>query len=113
MIKPFWAQNDVKYRRYFDDTELFIIYGMSLSITDGWWMKKIYDRLAGDNAELIIYYYGTDKSEYEVKRMYLRSCERYNNSVSSDEKQQVLDNIYVIRLTHNNNYFLGFKEIID
>ena len=113
MIKSFWAQNDVKYRRYFEDTELFIIYGMSLSITDGWWMKKIYERLAGDNAELIIYYYGTDKSEYEVKRMYLRSCERYNNSVSSDEKQQVLDNIYVIRLTHNNNYFLGFKEIID
>lgn len=34
MIKSFWAQNDVKYRRYFEDTELFIIYGMSLSITD-------------------------------------------------------------------------------
>lgn len=113
MIKSFWAQNDVKYRRYFEDTELFIVYGMSLSITDGWWMKKIYDRLAGDKAELIIYYYGTDKSEYEVKQMFLRSCERYNKPASSDEEQQVLDNIYVIRLTHNDNYFLGFKEMID
>lgn len=113
MIKSFWAQNDVKYRRYFEDTELFIVYGMSLSITDGWWMKKIYDRLAGDKAELIIYYYGTDKSEYEVKQMFLRSCERYNKPASSDEEQQVLDNIYVIGLTHNDNYFLGFKEMID
>ncbi len=65
MIKSFWAQNDVKYRRYFEDTELFIIYGMSLSITDGWWMKRSFSvhvrhtiilyRLIRNNKSLIIF----------------------------------------------------------
>lgn len=110
MIKPFWAQNDVKYQRYFDDTELFIIYGMSLSITDGWWMKKIYDRLADGKAELIIYYYGTNKSETEIKQQFLDSCSRYNNTISPDKKCQIFKNIYAILLTQNDNYFLGFEK---
>lgn len=114
MIKSFWAQNDVKYRRYFDNTELFIIYGMSLSITDGWWMKKIYDRLVEDKAELIIYYYNADKNAAknadEVKQLFLYSCSRYNNIVSPNEEKRVLEKIYIVLLTDNDNYFLGFTK---
>lgn len=110
MIKPFWAQDDVKYRRYFDDTELFIIYGMSLSITDGWWMKKIYDQLIKDKAELIIYYYGADENPDKVKQQFLYSCSRYNHSILPNETEYAIKNIRVILLTDNNNYFLGFAR---
>ena len=44
-VKSYWAQYDIKYQSYFEEAELFIIFGMSLSITDGWWLDQIFDAI--------------------------------------------------------------------
>lgn len=109
MVKSYWAQNDIRYKRYFEDTELFIIYGMSLSKTDSWWLDKIYDALAEERAELIIYQYGTEQNEEEVKEKYIDACIRHRDS-GEERKQTVKKNIYVILLKDNYNIFLGFPS---
>ena len=39
LIKSYWAQDDLKYKRYFKDTELFIIYGIDV------YKRQFIDRL--------------------------------------------------------------------
>lgn len=107
MVKSYWAQNDVKYRRYFEGAELFIIYGMSLSKTDGWWMDKIFESLLAGKAELILYFYGGGADSNEIKSKYLEACIRHRNC-SDEERDKVFRNIYVVRLRDNKNYFLGY-----
>lgn len=41
LAKPFWGQNRRKYKHYFDDTELYIIFGCSLGESDRWWWQQI------------------------------------------------------------------------
>lgn len=92
--KSYWAQNNQKYKTYFDDTRLFIIYGTSLGKTDGWWWKNIYDCLLNKNSELIIYYYdniGCD-SEY-VKDLFVNAC---TNNSAEEEIIKVKGKIYVV-----------------
>lgn len=108
MMKSYWAQNDLKYRRYFNDTELFIVYGMSLSRTDGWWWDRIFEMLLEQKSELIIYYFGECDSE-EIKCKYLQSCISHD-TCSTEDQEKVFERIYVVRLKDNNNYFLGFSD---
>ncbi|MDN4615937.1 AbiH family protein [Leifsonia sp. F6_8S_P_1B] len=73
LAKPFWAQNDLRYRHLFDDTELFIVFGCSLGESDKWWWKNIADHLGQDrqredgmpsySPELILYWFngGADR----------------------------------------------------
>ena len=56
-LKPYWAQNDKRYKSYFNDTDLFIIYGMSIGSSDFWWWNNILNSLLETDAELIIYNY--------------------------------------------------------
>ena len=56
-LKPYWAQNDKRYKSYFNDTHLFIIYGMSIGSSDFWWWKNILNSLLETDSELIIYNY--------------------------------------------------------
>lgn len=66
-LKPYWAQNDKKYKSYFNETNLFIIYGMSLGKSDYWWWNNILKSLISTDAELIIYKYYNDDNIYESK----------------------------------------------
>lgn len=66
-LKPYWAQNDKKYKSYFNETNLFIIYGMSLGKSDYWWWNNILKSLILTDAELIIYKYYNDNTIYESK----------------------------------------------
>ena len=59
-LKPYWAQNDKKYKSYFDNTDLFILYGLSLGDSDFWWWNNILNSLLETDSELIIYNYNSN-----------------------------------------------------
>ena len=107
-VKSYWAQYDIKYQSYFDEAELFIIFGMSLSITDGWWLDQIFDTILSKNAELIIYKYKAEKEE-DVKNIFIQSCIRHRDSRKEDI-ELVKRRIYVVSFEHNNTYFLGLEK---
>mgnify|MGYP004443602905 CR=1 FL=1 len=108
LVKSYWAQYDAKYKSYFDEAELFIIYGMSMGKTDGWWMDKIFDAIILRDADLIIYKYGTDKEDF-VKDQFLLACTRHI-SASDTDKEKVKKNIVVVTFEENNTYFLGLEK---
>lgn len=60
-LKPYWAQNDKKYKSYFNNTDLFILYGLSLGDSDFWWWNNILNSLLETDSELIIYNYNSNK----------------------------------------------------
>lgn len=91
-IKSYWAQCDLNYSKYFNDTELFIIYGCSIGESDKWWWKRIYDKISNDNAELIIYNYGSEERDTVIDN-FISSC---GASVFKNENKSFRDNIYVI-----------------
>lgn len=107
-VKSYWAQYDIKYQSYFDEAELFIIFGMSLSITDGWWLDQIFDTILSKNAELIIYKYKAEKEE-DVKNIFIQSCIRHRDSRKEDI-ELVKRRIYIVSFEHNNTYFLGLEK---
>ena len=124
-IKHHWGQNDLKYSKYFNDAELFIIFGMSLGKSDGWWMGNIYKRLAEGKAELIIYSFkdGNGKTAAEIKDKFISSCIFYQkktkstkkpsqNQINSKDKmdKKVKKHIYVKIHDDNNTCFLGFSD---
>lgn len=59
-LKPYWAQNDKKYKSYFNDTNLFILYGLSIGDSDFWWWNNILNSLLETDSELIIYNYNSN-----------------------------------------------------
>ena len=60
-LKPYWAQNDKKYKSYFNNSDLFILYGLSLGDSDFWWWNNILNSLLETDSELIIYNYNSNK----------------------------------------------------
>jgi len=121
-IKSFWAQNNIKYKSYLEESELFIIYGMSLSKTDAWWFDNIFDALlpkanneSGKNcdAELIIYYKVQNTNDVsqidKVKNSFIDSCIRHKHSSDAD-KEAVCNKIHVVLFENNDTYFLGLEK---
>ena len=134
-VKSYWGQNNRKYLKDFQETELFIIYGMSLGSSDGWWMGNVYKRLLGHNskdsetdnkAELIIYFFSKDELdnaaeiEYQnkIKENFCNACVFYDEDKIKYSKSKrvkkynelVKSRIYVVILHDNNNSFLGFNK---
>lgn len=107
-IKSYWARYEVKYKTYFRDAELFILFGMSLSKTDGWWMDQIFDAVLIRNAEVIIYKYGSENEE-EIKDTFIKACIRHGNS-SPEDIMNVKRRIFVVTFEENNTYFLGLEK---
>lgn len=58
-LKPYWAQNDKRYKSYFNDTDLFILYGLSIGDSDFWWWNNILNSILKTDAEMIIYNYNS------------------------------------------------------
>lgn len=95
--KSYWAQNNLKYRSYFDDTRLFIIYGTSIGKTDSWWWENTLSSLINTESELIIYYYndGNDLCDEEmVKEKFISVCDV--DGKSSEELLKAKNKIYVV-----------------
>lgn len=92
--KSYWVQSNPRYKSYFKDTELFIIYGTSMGETDNWWWKNIYDCLLNENSELIIYYYCSESvSKDRVKDMFITAC---NIDASEKDNIKVKEKIYIV-----------------
>jgi len=91
LVKSYWAQDNQKYQSYFDNTELFIIYGASLGITDSWWWNNIFESILNRNSELIIYSHSiTDKDSIKCK--FIDACQI---ECSNEDKCLVSDRISV------------------
>ncbi|WP_315324994.1 AbiH family protein [Rothia aeria] len=104
-VKPYWAQNDLKYAHLFEDTDLYIIFGMSLGVTDQWWWRKIVDSLETSDSELILYNYCHSASEVlqeTVKEHFMKA----SGWVGEDtRKSRIMDKIYVVNFDNNTPRF--------
>lgn len=115
-VKSYWARDEIKYSKYFEGAELFIIYGMSITKTDAWWFDHIYERLLDDEPELIIYaHYSGDVAgrtrqgfKEEIKDRFIRSCIR--NGKDRNKNDAVKEKIKVVVMEDNDTYFLGFEK---
>lgn len=100
--KSYWAQCNQKYKSYFDDTELFIIYGMSIGKSDSWWWDNIYHSLLNEKSELIIYFFDKDNTyshEY-IKDKFISACSASSNE---EEKSKIKERIYVVKYNSETN----------
>lgn len=92
--KSYWVQSNQKYKSYFDDVSLFIIYGTSIGETDNWWWKNVYNCLLNGNSELIIYFYCNGCVEKDnVKQIFVKACKI---EASEEEISMVKEKIYVV-----------------
>lgn len=75
-LKPYWGQNNKKYSDIFRAANIFVIYGMSLGVSDRWWWREICKSLHDKSAELIIYRYseGAKGDEDDVKERFIESA---------------------------------------
>ena len=79
-LKPYWAQNDKKYKSYFNNTDLFILYGLSLGDSDFWWWNNILNSLLETDSELIIYNYNSNnESDSETINRFIDVAKKYNS----------------------------------
>lgn len=104
-IKPYWAQNDLKYAHLFEDTDLYIIFGMSLGITDQWWWRKIVDSLETSDSELILYNYCHSASEVlqeTVKEQFMKASGWLGEDT---RKSRIMDKIYVVNFDNKTPRF--------
>ena len=106
LVKSYWAQNDQKYQSFFDNTELFIIYGASLGITDSWWWKNIFDSILNKNSELIIYSHSNSDKE-DVKNRFINACQI---ECEAEDKQRVLEHIYVAPIVESKTVLFSLEE---
>lgn len=106
LVKSYWAQNNQKYQSYFDNTELYIVYGASLGITDSWWWNNICESILHNKSELIIYSHSvTDKDA--IKNKFIEACQI---DIDEKDKQFVLDHIYVVPMVKESTTFLSLEE---
>lgn len=100
-IKPYWAQSDLKYKRYFEDTDLFIIYGSSIGVTDRWWWKNILETLKrNQKCELIIYYYCDETLNSDiVTQNFINACQC--SDIESNILCRIRKQIFVVPFDDN------------
>ncbi len=92
--KSYWAQSNQKYKSYFNDVKLFIIYGTSIGETDNWWWRNIYSCLLNEQSELIIYYYCNGYFDKDnVKQRFIEGCKII---AAEEEIAKVKEKIYVV-----------------
>ena len=103
--KSYWAQDNPKYKSYFDAVELFIIYGTSIGETDNWWWKNVYNSLSTKNSELIIYYYkDRNITEDDVQKMFISACKI--PQIFMQQIDKVKEKIYVVFYNENSSHKL-------
>lgn len=108
LVKSYWSRYDVKYKSYFEETKLFIMYGMSIAKTDGWWLDQIFECIINNGAELIIYKYGRENEE-SIKNQFVQACIRHKGVIEADI-EKVKHRIYVVTFEKNDTYFLGLEK---
>lgn len=104
--KSYWAQDNPKYKSYFNDVELFIIYGTSIGETDNWWWENIFDSLLNKNSELIIYFYNDRNiKKDDVKSIFINVC-NIRNAYTEEDINKVKEKIYIVFYDETSNHKL-------
>lgn len=86
-LKPYWGQNNKKYKSYFKDTELFILYGLSIGDSDFWWWNNILNSILKTDAEMIIYNYNsTNESDEDTINRFIDVAKKEQLTVEDIEK---------------------------
>ncbi|MFS9301105.1 AbiH family protein [Streptococcus parasanguinis] len=86
-LKPYWAQNDKKHKSYFNNTDLFILYGLSLGDSDFWWWNNILNSLLETDSELIIYNYNSNnESDSETINRFIDVAKKVQLTAEDIEK---------------------------
>ncbi|EPR96589.1 hypothetical protein M059_02925 [Streptococcus mitis 18/56] len=86
-LKPYWAQNDKKYKSYFNNTDLFILYGLSLGDSDFWWWNNILNSILKTDAEMIIYNYNsTNESDEDTINRFIDVAKKEQLTAEDIEK---------------------------
>lgn len=86
-LKPYWAQNDKKYKSYFNNTDLFILYGLSLGDSDFWWWNNILNSLLETDSELIIYNYNNNnESDSDTINRFINVAKKEQPTAEDIEK---------------------------
>lgn len=92
--KSYWAQSNQRYKSYFYDAELFIIYGTSIGETDSWWWENVFKALLYKDSELIIYFYNdAGLDEEQVKYRFIEACKV---DATDAAIAAVMEKIYVV-----------------
>ena len=95
-LKPYWAQNDKRYKSYFNDTDLFILYGLSIGNSDFWWWNNILNSLLETDAELIIYNYNSnDESDTDTINRFIDVAT--NGALDDDELDKLYKKIAIVQ----------------
>lgn len=107
-LKPYWAENEKKYKKILEKTELYIIFGLSIGESDKYWWKEIASNLIKEKAELIIYnYIGNKKQKEQVvpsdneeqKEQVIQKFLSASDITSQEDKDKVLERIFVVNCT--------------
>lgn len=105
LMKPYWAMNRIEYGHLFSDTRLFIIFGCSLSKSDGWWWRRVYEALNReiDNgafpSELIIYWWSPIASPVTREEVLGTFFAGVAGDLDEPERASVEDRIQVVVYT--------------
>lgn len=105
LMKPYWAMNRIEYGHLFADTRLFIIFGCSLSKTDGWWWRRVYEALkrqTDDGAsltELIIYWWSPTANPVTREAVLDTFFTGVAGDLDEPERAGVEDRIQVVNYT--------------
>ncbi len=101
LMKPYWAMNRIEFSHLFDDAQLFIIFGCSLGLTDGWWWRQIMRALSSEQdeaapRELIIYWWTDKVFSATAAEVLDRFFEAASVAPGDDRRQRVHDRIHVV-----------------
>lgn len=94
-LKPYWAENDKKYKPFLENTDLYIIFGHSIGESDRYWWKIIAENIANEKAELIIYNFSIDNTDAEKNRVALNFIDKAG-LIDETKRDKVLKRIFVI-----------------
>lgn len=94
-LKPYWAENNVRYRKYLAESELYILFGHSIGESDRYWWENIANNLKNNKSELIIYNYtrnDTDDEKIRVKLNFLAAA----GFAEEKDVEKILKRIFVV-----------------
>lgn len=110
-MKPYWGQNDVRYKHYFKGTELYIIFGLSIGKTDKWWWQYIVYSLRYEKSELIIYMYQSKDKPLSTEDVKAKFITESGVQLTRDDWEKVSGRIFVVLFDENTErVFLNSKE---
>lgn len=94
-LKPYWAENTQKYKKFLDETELYIVFGHSIGESDKYWWENIANNLVKEKAELIIYNFSESDTEEEKKRV-AQNFLSVSGVIGKEDTDEVLKRIFVV-----------------